>query len=168
MRALVIDDSRAMRMVLTRQLSGLGFEVLQAHEEPGPDRGPARLGAGAGAGAGWSVAKTGPSGPQISSGTFEMGPGFAAEIEAGEDLPVLATVDWNMPVMDGLTFVQTIRQRPEWRQISLMMVTTESEQGQIVRALAAGAHEYLIKPFGADAFSEKLDLLGLNPARSIA
>lgn len=129
MRALVIDDSRAMRMVLTRQLQGLGFEVVQAGD----------------------------------------GAEAVSRLEdAADELPVLATVDWNMPVMDGLTFVQTIRKRPEWRHIALMMVTTESEQGQIVRALAAGAHEYLIKPFGADAFADKLDLLGLNPARSMA
>ena len=42
-----------------------------------------------------------------------------------------------------------------------MMVTTESERDRIVRALAAGAHEYLIKPFTADAMISKLDLLGL-------
>ena len=42
-----------------------------------------------------------------------------------------------------------VRANPAWRHITLMMVTTESEQGQIVRALAAGAHEYLIKPFTA-------------------
>ncbi|MDQ1714869.1 MAG: two-component system, chemotaxis family, chemotaxis protein CheY, partial [Frankiaceae bacterium] len=43
----------------------------------------------------------------------------------------------------------------------LMMVTTESEQSQIVRALAAGAHEYVIKPFTAEAILDKLSLLGL-------
>ena len=47
--------------------------------------------------------------------------------------------------------------------MTLMMVTTESEHGQIVRALAAGAHEYLIKPFTADALRDKLVLLGLLP-----
>jgi two-component system chemotaxis response regulator CheY len=88
--------------------------------------------------------------------------------QADDDLPVLATIDWNMPVMDGLSFVQAARQRAEWRPITLMMVTTECEQSQIVRALAAGAHEYLIKPFAADAFVEKLDYLGLNPTRSSA
>jgi len=87
---------------------------------------------------------------------------------AGGDLPDVATVDWNMPVMDGLTFVKTLRQRAEWRTIALMMVTTEAEQGQIVRALAAGAHEYLIKPFPPEAFAEKLDLLGLSTARETA
>lgn len=129
MRALVIDDSRAMRMVLCRQLWSLGYDVLEACD-----------------------------GREAVSRLEEL----------GADLPALATVDWNMPVMDGLSFVQAVRQRPQWRRISLMMVTTESEQDQIVRALAAGAHEYLIKPFGADAFAEKLDLLGLRPERSLA
>ena len=47
--------------------------------------------------------------------------------------------------------------------MTLMMVTTESEQSQIVRALAAGAHEYVIKPFTAEAMIDKLALLGLVP-----
>ena len=69
-----------------------------------------------------------------------------------------------MPVMDGLTFIKTVRKRPEYSNITLMMVTTESEHAQIVRALAAGAHEYVIKPFTADAIGEKLALLGLVPS----
>jgi two-component system chemotaxis response regulator CheY len=125
MRALVIDDSRTMRSVLARQLTRLGFEVLQAGDG------------------------------QEALDVLET---------AGDDLPTVATVDWNMPVMDGLTFVQTLRQRQEFRRIALMMVTTEAEQAQIVRALAAGAHEYLIKPFQAEAFVDKLDMLGLLPA----
>jgi two-component system, chemotaxis family, chemotaxis protein CheY len=88
--------------------------------------------------------------------------------EAGDDLPVLATVDWNMPVMDGLTFVQRVRSRKEWRSMALMMVTTESEHDQIVRALAAGAHEYLLKPFTAEAFLDKLSLLGLLPEGALS
>jgi two-component system chemotaxis response regulator CheY len=47
--------------------------------------------------------------------------------------------------------------------VTIMMVTSESEHGQIVRALAAGAHEYVIKPFTADAIRDKLALLGLLP-----
>ena len=79
------------------------------------------------------------------------------------ELPVIALVDWNMPVMNGLDFVTKVRAREEWRNIALMMVTTESEYSQIVRALAAGAHEYVIKPFTADALRDKLALLGLLP-----
>jgi two-component system, chemotaxis family, chemotaxis protein CheY len=88
--------------------------------------------------------------------------------QAGADVPTIATIDWNMPVMDGLTFVQRVRTRPEWRSMSLMMVTTEAEYDQIVRALAAGAHEYLIKPFTPEAFLDKLQLLGVLPEKALS
>ena len=80
----------------------------------------------------------------------------------------LACIDWNMPVMDGLTFVTEVRSQTRWRGITLVMVTTESEHGQIVRALAAGAHEYIIKPFTPDAIRDKLDMLGLVPVEEHA
>jgi two-component system, chemotaxis family, chemotaxis protein CheY len=123
MRALVVDDSRAMRTILSRFLSDLGYEVVQA-------------------------------------GNGQEALDLLAETH---DVDV-ALVDWNMPVMDGLDFVGVCRQDERLRKVTLMMVTTESEQSQIVRALAAGAHEYLIKPFTRDALVEKLDLLGLGAA----
>ena len=89
------------------------------------------------------------------------------QLEAGADVD-LACIDWNMPVMDGLELVTAIRANPDWRRITLMMVTTEAEHSQIVRALAAGAHEYLIKPFTPDAIRDKLDLLGLVPVEEPA
>ena len=122
MRALVVDDSRAMRRIVARILRDLGFEVVEA-------------------------------------GDGQQG----LDVLAAGPLPALACVDWNMPVMDGLTFVTRVRAVPAWRDVTLMMVTTESEHSQIVRALAAGAHEYLIKPFTPFALQEKLDLLGLVP-----
>jgi two-component system chemotaxis response regulator CheY len=76
-------------------------------------------------------------------------------------VPDLALIDWNMPVMDGLTFVKEVRAIEAYSSMTLMMVTTESEQSQIVRALAAGAHEYVIKPFTSEAIVDKLSLLGL-------
>lgn len=81
-------------------------------------------------------------------------------LEAGLEVE-LACVDWNMPVLDGLSFVTAVRKERRWRDMTLMMVTTESEQAQIVRALAAGAHEYVIKPFTPEAIRDKLQLLGL-------
>jgi two-component system chemotaxis response regulator CheY len=120
MLALVVDDSRAMRSILTRLLSGLGFDVAQAGD----------------------------------------GAEALAVLDSGAR-PDVILVDWNMPVMDGLTFIKNVRAREDLRDISLMMVTTESEQGQIVRALAAGAHEYVIKPFTDEVIAEKLALLGL-------
>ncbi len=123
MQALVVDDSRAMRAILTRLLDGLGFDVAQAGD--GQE---------------------------------------ALEVLAGGVRPDVVLVDWNMPVMDGLTFIKQCRAHEEYRDIVLMMVTTESEQVNIVRALAAGAHEYVIKPFTEDVISEKLALLGLVSA----
>lgn len=120
MHALIIDDSRAMRSILRRIVTDLGFETLEAgHGQEALDH-----------------------------------------LEAGR-VPDLCLIDWNMPVMDGYTFVTRVRENPQWRDITLMMVTTESEHGQIVRALAAGAHEYVIKPFTPDAIVDKLELLGL-------
>ena len=82
-------------------------------------------------------------------------------------VPDLVTVDWNMPVMDGLQFVSAVRSNPALRSMTLMMVTSESEHTQIVRARAAGAHEYVIKPFTADAIRDKLALLGLLPPQAV-
>lgn len=48
------------------------------------------------------------------------------------------------------------------------MVTTESEHAQVVRALAAGAHDYIMKPFTPDAIAEKLQWLGLISAQVTA
>ena len=94
--------------------------------------------------------------------TSEAGNGQEAldQLEAGL-LPDICLIDWNMPLMDGYTFVTRVRADQRWRDLTLMMVTTESEHGQIVRALAAGAHEYVIKPFTPDAIIEKMELLGL-------
>jgi len=96
--------------------------------------------------------------------TVEAEHGQAAlDLLADGPPPDLACVDWNMPVMDGLQFVVRVRATPALRGMTLMMVTTESEHAQIVRALAAGAHEYLVKPFTAEALRDKLALLGLLP-----
>jgi two-component system chemotaxis response regulator CheY len=101
---------------------------------------------------------------ELGFDTAEAGNGREALdlLEAGEAFD-LACIDWNMPVMDGLAFVVAVRTRRQWPDLTLMMVTTEGEQGQVVRALAAGAHEYVMKPFTPDALASKLGLLGLLP-----
>ncbi|MFS3127087.1 response regulator [Nocardioides sp. Bht2] len=99
---------------------------------------------------------------EVGFEVVEAGDGQQAlEILEQGPLPAICLIDWNMPVMDGYTFVTRVRAVSEWRNITLMMVTTESSHSNIVKALAAGAHEYVIKPFTADAIIEKLELLGL-------
>lgn len=123
MKALVVDDSRAIRVILGKMLKGIGFEVSEAED------GNAALG--------------------------------VIEKEKAFDL---ALVDWNMPGMDGLQLVQAMRSKQELDGTRIMMVTTENEMERIVRALEAGANEYLMKPFTNSALMEKLAILGLAEA----
>jgi two-component system, chemotaxis family, chemotaxis protein CheY len=124
-QALVIDDSKTMRMILGRMLADLGFEVVEA-----------------------------------ADGREALG-----QLRRLVN-PVLATVDWNMPVMDGYEFVKSVRAQPDYRDLTLMMVTTEIDVDKVVRALAAGANEYVMKPFTKDVILGKLELLGLIAAVS--
>ncbi len=71
----------------------------------------------------------------------------------------LALVDWNMPVMNGLEFIQAVRADRAYDPVRIMMVTTETEQEQVLRALEAGANEYLMKPFTREILVAKLSLL---------
>ena len=118
MRALVVDDSRAMRAILGKHLRELGFEV---HE-----------------------ARTGVDALMVlhKIGSVE-----------------LMMVDWNMPEMDGLEFLNRVRSDHDHDDSRVMMVTTESEMSQVQVALQAGANEYLMKPFNKDVLVAKLNLL---------
>jgi len=73
----------------------------------------------------------------------------------------VALVDWNMPVMNGLEFVRAVRKDRALDEMAIMMVTTESEQSQVLAAIEAGASEYLMKPFSPESIEEKLAILGI-------
>jgi two-component system chemotaxis response regulator CheY len=118
MRALVIDDSRAMRAIIRNTLTELGIEVVEA--------GDGREG--------------------------------LEQLHRAADLELIL-VDWNMPVMNGLDFIKAVRSDRFYDPVRIMMVTTETEQGQLIRALEAGADEYLMKPFTSDILVAKLSLL---------
>ena len=74
----------------------------------------------------------------------------------------LALVDWNMPEMNGYEFVQAVRALDAYDSTKLMMVTTETEMYQVLKALEAGADEYVMKPFTKEVILEKLGLLGIT------
>jgi two-component system, chemotaxis family, chemotaxis protein CheY len=91
----------------------------------------------------------------------EAGDGQAAlELVLASQPFDVALVDWNMPVMNGIDMLTQLRARG-FTGIKVMMVTTEAENDFIVRALDAGADEYLMKPFDGEALTEKLAMLGL-------
>src|SRR3546814_15786733 len=96
MHALIIDDSRTMRIILDRILTGLGFSTAEAGNG------------------------------QEALDAIAYGP-----------VPDLCLIDWNMPVMDGYPFVNRVRANAEHRQLTLIMVATESQPGHLVKALTA-------------------------------
>ena len=67
----------------------------------------------------------------------------------------LILTDWNMPEKSGLDVVVEIRATGS--SVPIIMVATESQKGQVIIAIQAGANDYLIKPFEADDLRIKLD-----------
>ena len=119
MQALVIDDSRAVRLLVGNILRDQGYDVYDAGDG---QEGLEKL----------------RENPEIS----------------------LVLVDWNMPVMDGLEFIQAVRRERAWDAVRIVMVTTETESEQVQRAITAGANEYVMKPFTPEVLVAKLSLLG--------
>jgi len=122
-RALIIDDSRAMRAIVGKVVKELGFEVLEASD----------------------------------------GRQALAQLERA-GLVELALVDWHMPDMNGLEFVQAVRAQHTYDGMKMMMITSQTEVEPMAMALKAGANEYLMKPFTKDAMQVKLQILGIAGA----
>jgi len=72
----------------------------------------------------------------------------------------LILADWNMPEMNGLEMLKHLREDPENDSVVVVMVTSECEASQMAVALAAGANEYVMKPFTKEILKEKLRLAG--------
>jgi two-component system, chemotaxis family, chemotaxis protein CheY len=68
--------------------------------------------------------------------------------------------DWNMPEMTGIELLGKVRADPSYNGMKIMMVTTESEQSELERALREGADEYVMKPFTRDSILDKLQTIG--------
>jgi len=120
MRALVVDDSSAMRALLRMTLRKHGFEVAEA--------------------------KDGLDALSVLAAPCEFD---------------LILIDWNMPQMDGFELLRRIRAERRHDGAKIMMVTTETGMDQMSEALAAGADDYIMKPFTFDVVEAKLQLVGL-------
>jgi two-component system, chemotaxis family, chemotaxis protein CheY len=127
MRAIVMDDSRVVRMALRRTLEELTFEVTDF--------------------------------PDADSGYVWLQRGGRADV---------ALVDWNMPGMSGVEFVEVVRRDPAYDQMFLVMVTSESAPERMQLALERGADEYVLKPVAANGLREKLELLGFRWSDTVA
>ena len=121
MNALILDDSRAMRIILSRIMAGLGFSVMEA----------------------------------------ENGKQGLEHLSAQDDVTV-ALVDWNMPEMNGLEFIEAVRQDDRHSSMKLVMVSSETGTSHMARALMAGVDEFVMKPFTEEDLVDKLRLIGVS------
>ena len=121
MRALVIDDSVAMRMYVAAMLENQGIDTAMACD-----------------------------GQDALGKLDEQHPAFD-----------FATVDWDMPVMDGPTFVAKVRLHSRHRHMKLVMLTAREGLEEVIKALATGADDYLMKPVTEEMLAEKLRVMGL-------
>ena len=91
--------------------------------------------------------------------------GYTDVVEAADGLEALSRmaaekadlilVDWNMPVMDGITFVRKVRETD--KVTPMIMVTTEAEKSRVVEAVRAGVNNYVVKPFTGETLLEKIN-----------
>lgn len=79
-----------------------------------------------------------------------------AALEKNPDVTLILT-DWNMPNMNGLTFLTKVRETN--KDVPIVMVTTEAEKQNVVTAIKAGANNYIVKPFTPDVLKEKISPL---------
>ncbi len=69
--------------------------------------------------------------------------------------PGIILLDWNMPNMNGLEFLQKYRQQE--KNTPVIMCTTEAEKPRVIEALKNGANNYVVKPFTPDGLAEKIN-----------
>lgn len=87
---------------------------------------------------------------------LEAGDGFEALTILETKKVGLVLSDVNMPRMDGLQFLTSVRSRPEWSSIPVIMITTEGSQAKVMEAVQLGAQGYVRKPFTAEQIKEKI------------
>jgi two-component system chemotaxis response regulator CheY len=93
----------------------------------------------------------------------EAGDGQEALAVLGEHPVNLVLTDINMPKMDGLQLLASLKGSAQWRGIPVVMITTEGGEAKVSEAVRLGAAGYVRKPFTADQIKEKLTGI-LEPA----
>ena len=79
-----------------------------------------------------------------------------------EKMPDLIFLDWNLPSMKGLDFIKSVRGQEDGGHPVILFCTTESDPADIATAMAAGANDYVMKPFDGSAVRAKLADIGVT------
>lgn len=86
----------------------------------------------------------------------ENGHAALRKLEESDEPVDLILLDWNMPGMNGLELLRFLKSDPKYLNIPVMMVTSESEKSSIIKAVQAGAANYLIKPFTIEELVKRM------------
>jgi two-component system chemotaxis response regulator CheY len=73
----------------------------------------------------------------------------------------LILLDWNMPELSGIDFLKKVRAMEQYKNLPIIMVTSESAKYNVIEALKSGATDYIIKPVNEKIFIEKLSKITL-------
>ena len=92
---------------------------------------------------------------------FEADDGKKALDQCNSEMPDVVLLDWNMPVMSGIDFLRALRQTKGGEEPVVVFCTTETDMDHIREAIAAGANEYIMKPFDSDIIQAKFAQAGL-------
>ncbi len=93
--------------------------------------------------------------------TGEAADGQQAVDACKAKMPDAILLDWNMPVMDGIEFLRQLRELPGGDKPVVVFCTTENDVEHIQQAIAAGADEYIMKPFDSEIIQAKFAQVGL-------
>ena len=86
--------------------------------------------------------------------------GYTGLLACREAMPDLVVLDWNMPVMDGLSFLRRLRALPGGDAPKVLFCSVETAPDRIAEALSAGADDYVMKPFDGEILQSKFAEVG--------
>ncbi|GHU44046.1 response regulator [Spirochaetia bacterium] len=96
---------------------------------------------------------------------IEADNGFNALQQLGTHSVHLVLLDWNMPQLSGIDFLKKVRAMEQYKNLPIVMVTSESARYNVVEALKSGATDYIIKPINARNFREKISKIDFTKVR---
>lgn len=103
---------------------------------------------------------------ELSFDVAEAGDGAEALDYCLAAMPQVVLLDWQMPVMDGLTFLRRLRELPGGQAPKVVFCSIETRAERIAEALSAGADEYVMKPFDGEILLAKLAEVGATQSPS--
>jgi two-component system chemotaxis response regulator CheY len=93
---------------------------------------------------------------KIPCNYLEAGDGTEALKLLGAEKVDLILLDWNMPNLSGIEFLKKVKAMDRYKEIPVIMVTSEAAKLNVVEAIKSGVTAYITKPINERVFLEKI------------